>query len=165
VRYPLFSAVIAAVIALAASHSARADIVQSRQWFDSMDAAKRMQLQQDLYWIGEYRGKVDGKFGETTYSAITAYQQQRHLTPTGTLEAEELASLSSSADRIRQIVRYQVSLLRPAPQHRVSKPKSVVYAPLKRPTAYKPSAFLRQSLEPPYQRRLEPRLSWVLILP
>jgi peptidoglycan hydrolase-like protein with peptidoglycan-binding domain len=157
--------VVAAVLAFVEVETARADFDQSRQWFESMGSARRTQLQQDLYWVGDYKGKADGKFGQETYAAITTYQQQRHLTPTGTLDAEDIASLSSAADRIRQIVRSHVSFSKKPSPPRVSKPKSVVYAPIKKPTTYKPSAYLRRPSVPPYARELAPRLSWVLILP
>jgi hypothetical protein len=167
VHYPQFSVAIATVLALAGFHAARADLDRSRQWFESMDAAKRTQLQQDLYWVGDYKGKADGTFGQETYSAITTYQQQRHLAPMGMLTAEDVANLSSEAERIRKIVRYHVSLTRkPSASTPRLKPKSIVSAPpKKKSTANRPSAYLRQPYVQPFSQRIGPRLSWVLILP
>jgi putative peptidoglycan binding protein len=167
VRYSLWFVAISIVVALWGVHAVRAEFGESRIWFESMDSAKRIQVQQDLYWVGDYKGKADGAFGQETYSAITTYQQERQLTPTGALTAEDVAGLSSEAARIRQIVRYHVSLTKkPSVSASRPKPKSIVSAPLKKKSmAQRPSAYLRQPYVPPYAQRLEPRLSWVLILP
>jgi peptidoglycan hydrolase-like protein with peptidoglycan-binding domain len=147
-------------------YPARADLEQSRQWFESMDSAERSQLQQDLYWVGAYKGKTDGAFGLETYSAITAYQRQRQLMPTGTLTAEDVAKLSSEGDRIRHIVRYQLTKKPSSFRTPRPKPKSIVSAPpKKKSSANRPGPYLRQPYVQPFAQRIGPRLSWVLILP
>jgi peptidoglycan hydrolase-like protein with peptidoglycan-binding domain len=46
---------------------------------------------------GDYRGRVDGKWGPMTQNAVTQYQQENNLQPTGNLDEPTLMAMHMSA--------------------------------------------------------------------
>jgi|SRR5215475_16024017 peptidoglycan hydrolase-like protein with peptidoglycan-binding domain len=53
------------------------------------------QAQEQLKSAGVFKGKVDGEMGAETKQAISQFQQQKGLDPTGDLDAQTLAALNS----------------------------------------------------------------------
>jgi len=53
------------------------------------------QLQQELKSAGLYKGAVDGLMGRQTKQAISQFQQQNGLNPTGTLDQQTLAAIGN----------------------------------------------------------------------
>lgn len=51
------------------------------------------QIQQGLQQQGYYRGQVDGLYGPLTHEALTQYQRDQGLQPTGQLNTQTVASM------------------------------------------------------------------------
>lgn len=96
--------VIVSVVALPAG-DARADYDEAKVWFESQSSKTRVELQDDLFWSGDYFGRIDGKFGRETYAALVSYQRRKNAPPTGVLDTAQVANLHREAQRIRDLVR------------------------------------------------------------
>ena len=67
-----------------------------RDWnrpFTKLSFAEKEELQKRLLSYGYYDGKVDGKIGEGSRSAIKAFQAQVGLTPDGHPSMEVLSKM------------------------------------------------------------------------
>jgi len=52
------------------------------------------EVQTALRQSGLYQGKIDGKWGPLTKRAVTAFQQQKKLPATGTLDQQTLTAMN-----------------------------------------------------------------------
>jgi peptidoglycan hydrolase-like protein with peptidoglycan-binding domain len=86
--------------------SVHADINSSTAWFNGLSPSKRVQLQRDLYWTGDYRGQFNGNFSPNLFSAISAFQQRHNIEATGILDSPQRNDLGAEAQRIRQFFAY-----------------------------------------------------------
>jgi peptidoglycan hydrolase-like protein with peptidoglycan-binding domain len=75
--------------------------------FETLSEADRKAIQDSLVWNGHYLGVVDGVFGKRTRDAIVAYQTSVKAPATGTVDAAQLASMTSAAQKARAAVRFQ----------------------------------------------------------
>jgi Putative peptidoglycan binding domain len=75
--------------------------------FDAMAEADRKAIQDSLVWNGHYLGVVDGVFGKRTRDAIVAYQTSVKASASGTVDAAQLAAMTSAAQKARAAVRFQ----------------------------------------------------------
>ena len=151
-----FSLYLVLLLTLYGASGARADYNESMSWFQALSSAQRLEIQQNLYWTGDYKGKIDGSFGPATSTAISSFQQNHNLSGNGILSANELANLSSESRRIRELVQYHVSLTK---RQAMTRSKHQVAGPVvKKKVTYNRS---------PVDYRWGPRLSLnsILILP
>ena len=126
-RFALYLVVLVALSTFCGASAVRADTSEPMTWFQALNSAQRLQIQQDLYWTGDYKGKIDGSFGPATSAAILAFQQHHKLSPTGVLSADDLANLSSESGRIRELVQYHISLTKRQVTPLVAPKKKVAY--------------------------------------
>lgn len=89
-------------LALVPAGLARADYGQSRDWFDSLAADERAEIQSNLILLGHYTFLVDGQFGTGTFDAVVAFEKTRSTSPDGVLSSGDLQALS---DRAAQVYR------------------------------------------------------------
>jgi hypothetical protein len=76
--------------------------------FEALSEADRKAIQDSLVWNGHYLGVVDGVFGKRTRDAIVAYQTSVKAPATGTVDAAQLAAMTSAAQKARAAVRFQI---------------------------------------------------------
>ena len=69
--------------------------------FDALPEADRKAIQDSLVWSGHYLGVVDGVFGKRTRDAIVAYQTSVKAPANGTVDAAQLAAMTSAAQKAR----------------------------------------------------------------
>lgn len=97
---------IAALVAIlgASIGASHADYPQARSWFDAQSRSMRLALQDDLFYAGEYFGKVDGVFGPETYGSVRAFQERSGAPATGVLSQSDRNRLRREAERVRRVV-------------------------------------------------------------
>ncbi len=79
-------------------HDATSDQLEAKNSSASrMNADEVKQAQQKLLDAGDYKGKIDGKFGSQTAQAVKQYQQKNGLKQTGRLDHDTLAKLGVAA--------------------------------------------------------------------
>lgn len=74
-----------------------AAIDDSRVWFEQLSPEERTATQTDLILLGHYEYLVDGKFGQGTFDAISAFQRSQGSQPTGVLSSSERQRLRDLA--------------------------------------------------------------------
>lgn len=77
----------------------KADYQESRAWFGSLPASKRIELQANLILLGYYNAFADGEFGRGTYGAITAFQKASKVIETGILSESQLSRIADRATK------------------------------------------------------------------
>lgn len=76
--------------------------------FEALPEADRKAIQDAMIWSGHYLGVVDGVFGKRTRDAILAYQASVKAPADATVDAAQLAGMTSAAQKARAAVRFQV---------------------------------------------------------
>jgi peptidoglycan hydrolase-like protein with peptidoglycan-binding domain len=153
-RSPFILFVVIALFTLCAATSAQADLDSAKTWFETTGTGKRIEIQRNLYWTGDYKGSADGIFNQDTYAAILAFQERRNLPQTGELSTAELASLEAEAHRIEELVRYHAS--------RIKRPAFGPTIKSKKKRAVAPASYGPRVTRQANWWRIEPR---ILILP
>ena len=115
-RKSLAVVALGALIALQAISVAQADYGSARVWFHSQSVAERNRLQSELYWSGDYVGRIDATFGPLTYAALQSLQLRTGGQPTGVLDAQQTAYLHVDARRVRTVLD-RIRTERPQPRY------------------------------------------------
>lgn len=68
---------------------------------ENLDLNSRMIIQDDLIWVGEYNGVIDGEIGSKTIAGIKAFQRAHRLPADGVLDRRTYELLSSEAGSAR----------------------------------------------------------------
>ena len=84
---------------------------------DSAFSALVLATQRELAALGHYSGRIDGRYGKTTRSAIARYQRQAGLSATGRPDQATLDRLQYDR-RLAQAARYTASVTPPAKAER-----------------------------------------------
>lgn len=69
----------------------------SRNYFEELPLAERVQIQEDLIWTGDYNGMAKGVFGSMTYRALASFQKKSSATPNGILNQLTRSRLTKEA--------------------------------------------------------------------
>jgi len=77
--------------------AARADVVDSRRWFEGLTPEDRTFVQFSLIWTGHYNGFVDRTFSARFYRAVIAYQASIGDTQNGVMTHEASERLFAEA--------------------------------------------------------------------
>lgn len=72
-----------------------ADYQSSRAWFAALPEQERVEIQLALALSGDYDAFLDGKFGRSTFAALTAFETRSGTPPDGVLSREQVVSLRS----------------------------------------------------------------------
>lgn len=90
----------ALLILISSANPAFADFDKSANWFNSHDLNWRVALQEQLLIAGFYQAFVDGKFGPSTYEAITKFESSRLVFSDGVLNSQDEQKLRDVAKRL-----------------------------------------------------------------
>jgi peptidoglycan hydrolase-like protein with peptidoglycan-binding domain len=82
-------------------------IEAARKAFEALPEGERRAMQDALIWTGDYKGTVDGGFGNMTRAAITAYAKRSNLPTDGTLDAKGRAQLAAAGAKARDAVGFK----------------------------------------------------------
>lgn len=118
-------------------------IKQLRDWYDAMSEKDRVELiQAGLKGAGYYHGAVDARFGgsEDLRSALSRFQADRGIVPTGRVSFEAYETLMSSDPKLLAAARPAVASTPAAvpskPQQVVARPIAVTMTSDKNPNSY-----------------------------
>jgi len=76
--------------------------------FEALPEPERKVIRDELVWTGDYKGTIDGNFGEGTRDAITAFALRHGLPGDGSLSEKARAMLAAAATRARQAVGFAI---------------------------------------------------------
>lgn len=94
-----YLAAILIILTLFCAGAARANLDESRAWFELLPADRRSETQANLTLLGYYNFLVDGEFGTGTFEALTAFQKSLGRAQTGVLiprDRERLTDLAAA---------------------------------------------------------------------
>ncbi|MCO6409043.1 serine protease [Hoeflea alexandrii] len=77
-----------------ATSVAFANYRDSQRWFNSQPELGRKEIQKRLVFSGHYRGFIDGRFGQQTFSAITEFEKTYGFVADGVITQRELTQLN-----------------------------------------------------------------------
>lgn len=156
----LMVATIAFVATPYATNTVWAQSILKSLYAERLDLGTRMQIQDDLIWVGEYNGVIDGEMGTKTIAGIKSFQRTHKLPSTGVIDRQTIDRLILESDAARANADFG-AVLDEESGIKIGLPKAYLGPgkPTGRGTAWKHSVDGRFSIETvrisEYGRRLE----------
>jgi len=96
----VFQVLVLTILLPIVPNAAFASAADSERWFNNLPKEEQVLLQMNLTLLGRYTSLVDGEFGPGTYRAITEFQKERGLVPSGVLTRAQLEAMTADATEI-----------------------------------------------------------------